>query len=245
MRNGQQDRARCWLSACPVSASVGQRTHLAMRPELGVPARTEKSLVTQITGPRSTPFSSLLVAAQGGDEQAYALIWRAYQPALLRYLRVKAGAGADDLAAETWLQVCRKLTDFAGGATEFRAWLFTIARNRHIDARRRSSRRKEVFVEPEDLDVWPSPDDPVMAAEARMSTDRALALIATLPPRQAEAVMLREVAGFSVSEVARIMNRPPGAVRVLCHRGLRHLAETLQGPFVFEVPAPGAGRSTG
>jgi RNA polymerase sigma-70 factor (ECF subfamily) len=62
-----------------------------------------------------------------------------------------------------------------------------------------------------------------------MSTQSAIALIGTLPADQAEAVMLRNVSGLPVSVVAEIMGRPPGTVRVLCHRGLRRLARTLEG----------------
>jgi RNA polymerase sigma-70 factor, ECF subfamily len=170
-------------------------------------------------------FDDLLRLAKKGDADAFAALWRIFQPGLLRYLRVIAGQAADDLAADTWLQVIRKLTSFEGNDRAFRAWICTIARNRHIDWRRQTARRKESLVEVDVLDRIPSLDD----TETPMSTQSALALIATLPADQAEAVMLRTVAGLSVSAVAEIMGRPPGTVRVLCHRGLRRLAHTLEG----------------
>jgi RNA polymerase sigma-70 factor (ECF subfamily) len=49
-------------------------------------------------------------------------------------------------------------------------------------------------------------------------------MIATLPPDQAEAILLRVVAGLDVAQVADVMGRSPGAVRVLTHRGLKTLA---------------------
>jgi RNA polymerase sigma-70 factor (ECF subfamily) len=170
-------------------------------------------------------FDDLLRRAKKGDADAFAALWRIFQPGLLRYLRVIAGQAADDLAADTWLQVIRKLTTFEGNDRAFRAWICTIARNRHIDWRRQTARRKESLVEVDVLDRIPSLDD----TETPMSTQSALTLIATLPADQAEAVMLRTVAGLSVSAVAEIMGRPPGTVRVLCHRGLRRLAHTLEG----------------
>src|ERR1700691_1797496 len=170
-------------------------------------------------------FDDLLRRAQKGDAAPSAALWRISQPGLLRYLRVIAGQAADDLAADTWLQVIRKLTTFEGNDRAFRAWICTIARNRHIDWRRQTARRKESLVEVDVLDRIPSLDD----TETPMSTQSALTLIATLPADQAEAVMLRTVAGLSVSAVAEIMGRPPGTVRVLCHRGLRRLAHTLEG----------------
>ena len=61
-------------------------------------------------------FPALLVAVQGGDEQAFAVLWRELQPAVLRYLRVAAADAAEDLAAETWVSVIRGLGRFQGGA---------------------------------------------------------------------------------------------------------------------------------
>jgi RNA polymerase sigma-70 factor, ECF subfamily len=174
-------------------------------------------------------FENLLCGAKRGDEDAFATIWRTYQPGLLRYLRVIGGQAADDLAADTWLQVTRKISTFEGDDKAFRAWLYTIARHRHIDWRRQNSRRKESLVEVEVLDRLPSTDDTAAKFETAIATQTAVALIATLPADQAEAVMLRTVGGLPVSVVAEIMNRPPGTVRVLCHRGLRRLARTLEG----------------
>ena len=53
------------------------------------------------------------------------------------------------------------------------------------------------------------------------------ALVGNLAPEQAEAVLLRVLGGFDVAEVARIMGRSPGNVRVLCHRALKRLAVSL------------------
>ena len=70
-----------------------------------------------------------------------------------------------------------------------------------------------------------APDDPAAAALEGFSTRAALAVVATLTADQAEAVMLRVVAGLGVGQVAGIMGKRPGTVRVLTHRGLRRLAE--------------------
>jgi|HubBroStandDraft_1064217.scaffolds.fasta_scaffold118529_1 RNA polymerase sigma-70 factor (ECF subfamily) len=174
-------------------------------------------------------FSVLLSSAKKGDEDAFATMWRIFQPGLLRYLRVIGGQAADDLASDTWVQVTRKLSTFQGDDKAFRAWLYTIARHRHIDWRRQTTRRKESLVEIEVFDRLPGSDDTSGSLERAISTQEAVALIATLPADQAEAVMLRTVSGLPVSVVAEIMNRPAGTIRVLCHRGLRRLARTLEG----------------
>ena len=88
------------------------------------------------------PFPELLAAAQAGDEQAFAVLWRELQPAVLRYLRVAAPVAAEDLAADTWVSVIRGLARFRGDEQAFRAWVFMVARHRVIDWRRQAVRRR-------------------------------------------------------------------------------------------------------
>jgi RNA polymerase sigma-70 factor (ECF subfamily) len=60
-----------------------------------------------------------------------------------------------------------------------------------------------------------------------IDTRSAMALVARLPPHQAEVILLRVVAGLDTETVAHMVARTPGAVRVAAHRGLRRLAEIL------------------
>jgi RNA polymerase sigma-70 factor, ECF subfamily len=173
-------------------------------------------------------FPAVLAAAQGGDEQAFAVLWRDLQPAVLRYLRVAAPAAAEDLAADTWISVIRGLGRFRGDEQRFRAWVFTAARHRAIDWRRLAVRRPVVSLPVELLAARPAPDDPVAAVLEAQSTRAALALLAELPADQAEVVALRVLGGLGVAEVAGILGKRPGAVRVLAHRGLRRLAKRLE-----------------
>jgi len=169
----------------------------------------------------------VLYEAARGDEAAFARLWRDNQPPLLRFLRVLASESAEDVASEVWLEVARGLGRFRGGEQEFRAWLFTTARRRVIDARRYSARRPAtVTSDVRDLDQ-PSSGDAATAALERISTEAALALIATLPREQAEVVALRVIVGLDVARVAQIVGKRPGAVRVASHRALRALAAAL------------------
>jgi RNA polymerase sigma-70 factor, ECF subfamily len=175
----------------------------------------------RVVGDDDAALDAVLTAAVGGDESAFADLWRALQPAVLRYLQVVVGAAAEDVASETWLQATRDLSTFAGGWTAFRVWLFRIARHRGMDELRRAGRRRET---PSDLlpGGVPVPDVAADVLE-KSGTDWALGLIATLPPDQAEAVMLRVVAGLGVAQVAQVLGKRPGAVRVASMRGLRRL----------------------
>lgn len=171
-------------------------------------------------------FGGSLTAAKKGDEDAFATIWREFQPTLLRYLRVKAAPVAEDLAAEIWLRVLRALPSFEGDEQSFRGWLFITARNCATDWYRGGTTRP-IPIELSNLAVLPASNNVEAEADEHSATERALTLIAHLPPGQAEAVMLRIVVGLGVPAVANIMERSPGSVRVLCHRGLRQLESML------------------
>lgn len=171
-------------------------------------------------------FPDVLVRAQHGDEGAFTLLFRAMQPMLLRYLTVLAGrSGAEDLAAETWVGAVRGLVKFRGTESDLRGWLITIARARWVDAVRASTRRPEELTDaPPDHQA---PDDVAGAVLDRAGADEALALIARLPAEQAEIVTLRVVAQLDVAEVAEITGKSANHIRVLCHRGLRRLAQLV------------------
>jgi RNA polymerase sigma-70 factor (ECF subfamily) len=208
-------------------------------PEIGVRSRAFGNLVPQVVYCASVvragreidgirvadddELAAALTAASAGDETGFATVWRALQPALLRYLRVIVGDAAEDVASETWLQASRDLHRFDGGPAAFRGWLFRIARNRAIDERRRTGRRPEEPATTEQDAGPPAPDAAGQALESS-GTAWALAIIASLPRDQAEAVMLRAVAGLSVADAAHVLGKRPGAVRIATMRGLRRLA---------------------
>ena len=176
-------------------------------------------------------FEDVLLAAQAGDESAFAQLWRTLNPPVVRYLRTLAPASAADLASETWVQVIRNLSKFDGGEPAFRAWVFTIARNKVLDAARHDRRRpRAADADDAALDRLPSRDDTAQLAMDNLSTDAALALIASLPRDQAEVIMLRVVAGLDAAAVGVILGKSPGAVRVTAHRGLRRLQELVGRP---------------
>ncbi|HZM29033.1 MAG TPA: RNA polymerase sigma factor [Acidimicrobiales bacterium] len=177
---------------------------------------------------RDVDLPDVVAAAGNGEHWALTELFRAYQPPLLRYFRAQEPRAADDLAGEVWIAVAGSLCQFRGDEAGFRSWLFTIARRRLIDHRRRAARQRTDVVASERLDTvdeWGLGGDPATEVMHRIGAQGAVdALVAQLTSDQAEAVLLRVVGGLSVAETARIMGRPPGAVRVLCHRALRQLA---------------------
>jgi RNA polymerase sigma-70 factor, ECF subfamily len=200
-------------------------------------------------------LDATLALAIQGDETGFCELWRNLHPRLLRYLRVVGCEDPEDVAGETWLQVVRDLRKFTGNEADFRRWLFTIGRNRAIDAARFRARRP---VTPVSTGLEVLPDERLVEDEVleAISTSRALALVSALSKDQAEAVALRVLAGLETAEVARILGKSAGAVRVALHRGLRTLAanpevRSLAGPALppgrpaGAVTTPGRDRPAG
>lgn len=165
-------------------------------------------------------------AARRGAAWAITALYREIHPRLLRYLRSREPHVADDVASQVWLEVAGGLDRFEGTEDGFRAWVFTIARRRLIDARRRAGRRPTDPLVDDDV-AAPSPhDDPegsaIAALDAQAAVDR---IVAALTPDQADVVLLRVLGGLAVGQVADVLGKQPSAVRVLQHRALRRLAQ--------------------
>jgi RNA polymerase sigma-70 factor (ECF subfamily) len=173
-------------------------------------------------------FADVLAAARTGQEWAVARLYDAIQPSLLGYLGWQEPAVAEDLASETWLAVAERIGGFEGNEGAFRAWIYSIARRRLADHRRRGVRRR-TFPVPDDVLVeMADQNDPADLVVEAASTEEALArLTGALSPAQAEVVVLRVIGGLSVEETARVVSKRPGTVRMLQHRAIRRLAGTL------------------
>jgi RNA polymerase sigma-70 factor (ECF subfamily) len=174
-------------------------------------------------------LTALVVAARDGDEDAFVALYNAVQPGLLRYLQALVGQDADDVASETWLQIARELPWFRGRGSRFRAWVATVARRRAMEHLRSAGRPLVQAVPGDEVDRLADDDRPTEAeAVAAVGTDAAIRLIMSLPPDQAEAVLLRVVLDLDAAEAGRVLGKRAGAVRIAAHRGLRRLGDILE-----------------
>lgn len=209
---------RLWPDAA--STVPGDTVPAGTVPGDTIPAGT----VPALTG---DPLADALPAAQAGDEAAFVVLYRTLNPLVLRYASALVGADAEDVVAEAWYQVARDLRRFSGDADGLRGWVSTVVRHRAMDHLRARARRPVVLDDLVALTERPAPDDTAAAAVDRLGTARAIALVASLPREQAEAVLLRAVVGLDVAQAAAVLGKQPVAVRVAAHRGLRRLAGLL------------------
>ena len=149
-------------------------------------------------------------------EQAYEQL----ASAVRGYFRGRGARDPNDLTGDVFVSVTRGLGSFHGDADALRRWVFTIAHHRMVDEYRSSQHDRHVWM----AEVPDAPHADVTAGDDDDLT-RALAM---LSDEQREVVVLRFVADLAVKDVARIVGKRQGAVKMLQARGLERLHELLQ-----------------
>jgi RNA polymerase sigma-70 factor, ECF subfamily len=176
-----------------------------------------------------------LVEAALEDPARFSALYRKYvaQVYSYAYYELRDRHEAEDATERTFLAALAHLPGFeerarpedGDGASTFRVWLFRIARNVVAERRRRRHRRPETPLEmAADL---AAPLDLETDAARRDEARTALAAIDRLPGDRRRALVLRFVDEMSTAEIAGVLGRTEGAVRVLIHRALRSVARDL------------------
>jgi len=154
---------------------------------------------------------TLIARYARGDAAAFAALYRRHELRVWRYLERNLGtrATAEELMQEAWFAVARDAERYRPTA-RFTTWLFTIARNRMVDAVRASRPHlsldvlgHEAATVVERLTADPGAG-PVAAAEAREQATALRQALAQLPPEQRDAFLLQLEGNLSVEEVAAI-----------------------------------------
>lgn len=170
-------------------------------------------------------MSDDLERARRGDAHAFGSLVRAHEAALYSHVAriIGPGADAEDVVQDALVSAWRSLPSFEG--TSFKAWLFRIARNRAIDVFRSRKRRGELPLDPPDDDgdvTWAEPvaggPDLLELTAGRETLAAVEAALALVPFQQRDALLLRDVEGFSYEEIATITVSEIGTVKSRIHR---------------------------
>ena len=179
-----------------------------------------------------TDESYLIDRSQRGDLSAFNALVECYQRQVYNLcLRLLASAeAAEDATQEAFIAAYRRIDSFRGGS--FRAWLLRIAANASYDELRRQRRRPAASLEAamatggaaEAPSPAAGPEDEALRLELGAHLQEGLA---TLPPDQRLAVILRDVQGLSYEEVAEVMRSSVGTVKSRIARGRTRMREYL------------------
>jgi len=182
----------------------------------------------------------LLSRVRTGDEEAFVMLVARYQQPMLRLAcsMVPNQAVAEEAVQDTWLGVVRGIEHFEGRSS-FKTWLFRILVNRARSAGAHEPSDPSIetlqAVDPSAFDAqgqWADPLDR-WTEESEDRLDAAAwvpilkAALDALPPRQREAVLLRDVEGLSNDQACSVLGISVGNQRILLHRGRSRLREIL------------------
>jgi RNA polymerase sigma-70 factor, ECF subfamily len=172
-------------------------------------------------------FAELAHRAVRGYPGAIDALLERTRPMVVRYCRARLGRitghyyVADDVAQEVCLAVLAALPRYRDMGRPFASFVFGIASHKVADAARNASRLAVPFEDlPDGPDERPGPEETVVAY---IEAERTRALLAQLPHRLRELLILRVVTGLSAEETGNVLGMSAGAVRVAQHRALARL----------------------
>ena len=204
-------------------------------PVVGVLRRTHErpTQVGWAGEPAEADALAALMAAVAGDRdrQAFGTLFDHFAPRVSSYLR-RLGAEpsvADDLVQEVMLTVWRRADQFDAAKAGVGTWIFTIARNKRIDALRRE---KRPTFDPTDPAFVPTPEPDAADMVERSERDALLrTAVAALPPEQGRLLHMAFIEDMSHSAIAEAQHLPLGTVKSrirLAIGKLRRQLETMQ-----------------
>jgi RNA polymerase sigma factor (sigma-70 family) len=157
--------------------------------------------------------AALIAVAKHADRSAFAQLFRHFAPRVKAYLlRLGADeAAAEDLMQDVMLTVWRRAPTYDPSLSGVSTWIFTIARNRRIDALRRTVRPASELDDPSLLPEPPASPDAFAAAQEW--EEKIAAAIEHLPPEQAEMLRLAYFDDRSHTDIASALNLPLGTVK--------------------------------
>ena len=161
-----------------------------------------------------------------GDVNAFSLVYDYYIDRIYRFIYFKAPASeAEDLTEEVFLKVMQKKDTFDPQKSAFSTWIYTIARNTVVDFLRSN---KPVLELHEYVADTKESSHTAYKAEKSLQEENLKKALATLPKNKQDIVILRFIDELSYEEIAEILGKSAGSVRITMMRTLRDLRKVLE-----------------
>jgi RNA polymerase sigma-70 factor (ECF subfamily) len=192
-------------------------------------------------------FDRVLAGARDGDESSWGALLDDLSGPLMGFARGRGVADPEDVVGETLLNVAQGLHAFEGDESGLRAWVFTIAHRRVVDAQRRHARRPSTPLPAEELvplaEALDAGADMLAVAVERMDASQQLdALLAHLTEDQREVLVLRYIVDLDATTVGTMTGRTTNAVAAITRRALGRLEEVIDAARAGASPAGERGR---
>jgi len=164
------------------------------------------------------------------DKDAFGELYDIYIDKIYRfvYFKVSSSAEAEDLTSQIFLKVWQLILDNKiKTGQSFQAFLYTLARNTVIDFYRHSRKEKGDISLEEAADISAA-GEIEKEIDIKIEMERLSLKLKKLKSEYREALVLHYINELSIKEIAEILNKKRGAVRVLLHRAVNSLKEILK-----------------
>ncbi len=171
----------------------------------------------------------LLDAAVQYDEAALGEIYDRYEAKIFSYIYRRVGdeTQTEDLTAQVFMKMLQAIRERKAWHSSFSGWLYRIAHNIVIDYYRQRDRRKDIALD-DAPDLVSERDDPMLSTELKIATEQLRFAMRQLTEDQEEVLCLRFMEGYSIGEVAVMMNKTEGAIKALQYRAVTNLRGLLE-----------------
>jgi RNA polymerase sigma-70 factor (ECF subfamily) len=199
------------------------RTHLVHK----IQNRWKAALRQGFDVPMDLNEKALLYRTRTGDRQAAGILYERYYREIYSYIyyRVSDSSTAENLTADVFVQMIRRLSEYSGQRETFISWLYSIARNLVQDYH-------DQFGEGERIPVQPLAVPAGFGGNGRLQDQSAgdcfRKAIRHLPEHLKEVIILRFVEGRSVKDIAELIHKSERSVRSLQFQALQSLEIALQ-----------------
>jgi RNA polymerase sigma-70 factor, ECF subfamily len=175
--------------------------------------------------------TALVEAAKRGDDKAFEALVRRYRKRIyaLALHMTRSASEADDIAQEVFLKAYRALPQFEG-RSQFFTWVYRMAVNRSLNAKRDRARRGEDTIDDPRLELAVAVDargNPAREAELRQMYSRLLRALDQLPIEMRTTVILVSLQGMSHGEASVIQKVSDGTIAWRMHEARRRLHEAM------------------
>lgn len=169
----------------------------------------------------------LIQKATSRDADAFGRLYDMYVDRVYRHVYYRVGNVADveDLTQQVFLKAWEAIDRYKKTASPFLAWLMTISHNLVVDFYRTKKDKTYLEVEITADNLASSPE---RVAEARFEQQQLRRAILQLPGEQQQVILLHLVEGFRHAEIAALLGKSEGAIRVILHRALARLRQILE-----------------
>ena len=172
-------------------------------------------------------IKNTIKSAIKGEASAFGLLYDKYQPQIYRfiYLKVSHREEAEDLCHQVFLSAWQNIKSYEFKGFPFSSWLYSIARNKVID----HYRTKKFFIDIETVYITEENDKKTNESilDFKISLENVKKAIPELPQIEQDVIIMRFVEDMSPREIASILNKSEGSIRLIQHKAIKRLKELL------------------